>query len=75
MKSAKINPPYKWKFDDQSSMLDIQQWCRQHFGTAYLQLYGYLADFEQELRWTYSDRIFYFHHEEDYAWFLLKWVK
>jgi hypothetical protein len=73
MKSTKITPPYEWRYNGQSPMLDVQVWCRRQFGTAYLQLYGYLADFEQELRWTYEETIFYFHRKEDYAWFMLRW--
>jgi hypothetical protein len=73
MKSIKITPPYEWRYNGRSPMLNIQVWCRQQFGTAYIQLYRYLPEFEQEIRWTYGESIFYFHRKEDYAWFMLKW--
>lgn len=59
-----------WQYNRTEPWAKILTWCRQRFGAAYLP-----ADLDDhKKRWTYiSHSGIYFHHEDDYTLFLLRW--
>jgi len=56
--SASTPTVYQWQWNGSAPFEDIVHWCRCTFGYA---------------AWTTRDINFYFVHEEDYTFFLLRW--
>lgn len=59
---------YIFGFRDVDQFYDWMGWCTQEFGNRV----SFARDFDRITYQTYRDIIF--ENEEDYTWFLLKWM-